>query len=148
MYEKYNAYEVGVGGGGGEYVPQVGFGWTNGVALYLLNKSLPSGLPGLFDDDFNTVAGNTNFDLVAVWVTVAVLFCLLCCTFGSYFWYSKIVATGDLSSATTLSSDNNQDKGGECKGEHENLSIEFNPLVGGASRVRVAMEDIELANKH
>lgn len=40
MYEKYNAYEVGVGGGGGEYVPQVGFGWTNGVALVLLNSSI------------------------------------------------------------------------------------------------------------
>lgn len=36
MYEKYDAYEVGVGGGGGEYIPQVGFGWSNGVALALL----------------------------------------------------------------------------------------------------------------
>ena len=36
MYEKYNAYEIGQGGGGGEYVPQVGFGWSNGVALKLL----------------------------------------------------------------------------------------------------------------
>ena len=36
MYEKYNAYEIGQGGGGGEYTPQVGFGWTNGVALKLL----------------------------------------------------------------------------------------------------------------
>eukprot|EP00051_Salpingoeca_urceolata_P019950 m.295016 g.295016 ORF g.295016 m.295016 type:complete len:659 (-) comp19510_c0_seq5:122-2098(-) len=33
MYEKYNAFEPGTGGGGGEYVPQTGFGWTNGVAL-------------------------------------------------------------------------------------------------------------------
>lgn len=39
MYEKYNAFKVGVGGGGGEYVPQIGFGWTNGVALVLLNTS-------------------------------------------------------------------------------------------------------------
>ena len=38
MYEKYDAFEPGVGGGGGEYVPQVGFGWTNGVALDLLRK--------------------------------------------------------------------------------------------------------------
>jgi hypothetical protein len=40
MYEKYNAFTVGLGGGGGEYVPQVGFGWTNGVALVLLNSSI------------------------------------------------------------------------------------------------------------
>ena len=37
MYEKYNAEEPGHGGGGGEYIPQVGFGWTNGAALDLLN---------------------------------------------------------------------------------------------------------------
>jgi hypothetical protein len=39
MYEKYNAYEVGVGGGGGEYKPQVGFGWSNAVALLLLQET-------------------------------------------------------------------------------------------------------------
>jgi alpha,alpha-trehalase len=36
MYEKYDALVAGRGGGGGEYVPQRGFGWTNGVALALL----------------------------------------------------------------------------------------------------------------
>ncbi len=39
MYEKYDAYVIGQGGGGGEYVPQVGFGWTNGVALRLLAEA-------------------------------------------------------------------------------------------------------------
>jgi alpha,alpha-trehalase len=38
MYEKYDADKVGVGGGGGEYIPQLGFGWTNGVALVFLNE--------------------------------------------------------------------------------------------------------------
>ncbi|CAK9092046.1 unnamed protein product [Durusdinium trenchii] len=38
MYEKYNASKPGEGGGGGEYEPQVGFGWSNGVALVLLAK--------------------------------------------------------------------------------------------------------------
>ncbi|EGD74807.1 hypothetical protein PTSG_07040 [Salpingoeca rosetta] len=33
MYEKYDAVVVGKGGGGGEYKPQLGFGWTNGVVL-------------------------------------------------------------------------------------------------------------------
>lgn len=38
LYEKYRATQPGVGGGGGEYVPQVGFGWTNGVFLMLLDQ--------------------------------------------------------------------------------------------------------------
>lgn len=38
MYEKYNALEKGVGGGGGEYEPQLGFGWSNGAVLMLLNR--------------------------------------------------------------------------------------------------------------
>ncbi len=36
MYEKYNALVPGARGEGGEYYPQVGFGWTNGVVLHLL----------------------------------------------------------------------------------------------------------------
>lgn len=37
MFEKYDAVLPGKGGGGGEYNVQVGFGWTNGVILELLN---------------------------------------------------------------------------------------------------------------
>jgi alpha,alpha-trehalase len=36
MFEKYNATEVGGLGVGGEYFPQFGFGWTNGVVLKFL----------------------------------------------------------------------------------------------------------------
>jgi neutral trehalase len=37
MHEKYDVSQPGGGvGGGGEYAPQVGFGWSNGVALDLL----------------------------------------------------------------------------------------------------------------
>ena len=36
MHEKYNALVPGAVGGGGEYAPQVGFGWSNGVLLELL----------------------------------------------------------------------------------------------------------------
>ena len=36
MFEKYNVSTVGNTGRGGEYTPQVGFGWTNGVILELL----------------------------------------------------------------------------------------------------------------
>ena len=38
MFEKYNCTTVGAGGGGGEYIPQMGFGWTNGVVLDLLRR--------------------------------------------------------------------------------------------------------------
>ena len=38
MIEKYLASKPGVGGGGGEYEVQLGFGWTNGVALKMMVK--------------------------------------------------------------------------------------------------------------
>jgi alpha,alpha-trehalase len=36
IFEKYHGERVGEPGGGGEYVVQEGFGWTNGVLLWLL----------------------------------------------------------------------------------------------------------------
>jgi len=36
MHEKYDSFEPGRFGAGGEYEPQVGFGWSNGTALALL----------------------------------------------------------------------------------------------------------------
>lgn len=42
MVEKYNVYEPGLEGGGGEYPVQDGFGWTNGVLLKLLNEATSS----------------------------------------------------------------------------------------------------------
>lgn len=38
MFEKYHAVNVGYPGGGGEYIVQEGFGWTNGVTQWILNK--------------------------------------------------------------------------------------------------------------
>jgi len=38
MHEKYNALIPGAAGSGGEYPPQIGFGWTNGVTLEFLSK--------------------------------------------------------------------------------------------------------------
>jgi alpha,alpha-trehalase len=38
MFEKYNASELGDIGSGGEYVPQLGFGWSNGVLLRFLTE--------------------------------------------------------------------------------------------------------------
>ena len=36
-HTQYNCTESGIPGGGGEYVPQSGFGWTNGVTLHFLS---------------------------------------------------------------------------------------------------------------
>ncbi|XP_063236307.1 trehalase-like [Bacillus rossius redtenbacheri] len=38
MYEKYDARVMGMPGRGGEYENQIGFGWTNGVALDFLHQ--------------------------------------------------------------------------------------------------------------
>ncbi|XP_057967996.1 probable trehalase isoform X1 [Malania oleifera] len=38
MHEKYDVEACGKSGGGGEYITQTGFGWTNGVALALLEE--------------------------------------------------------------------------------------------------------------
>ncbi|KAG2222884.1 hypothetical protein INT45_013515 [Circinella minor] len=37
MFEKFNVQNMGSAGSGGEYTVQVGFGWTNGVALWIFN---------------------------------------------------------------------------------------------------------------
>uniref|UniRef100_A0A8C5N959 Trehalase n=1 Tax=Gouania willdenowi TaxID=441366 RepID=A0A8C5N959_GOUWI len=50
MFEKYDVNGDGKPGGGGEYEVQLGFGWTNGVALQLLDQygsRLTSGSRGL-----------------------------------------------------------------------------------------------------
>lgn len=38
LFEKYHAQLVGQPGGGGEYIVQEGFGWTNGVVLWTLKR--------------------------------------------------------------------------------------------------------------
>jgi len=38
MYEKYDVTKLGIPGGSGEYEVQLGFGWTNAVALELLSR--------------------------------------------------------------------------------------------------------------
>jgi alpha,alpha-trehalase len=38
MYEKYDSTKMGIGGGGGEYKPQIGFGWSNGVMFDILSQ--------------------------------------------------------------------------------------------------------------
>ena len=38
VFEKYHGQMVGEPGGGGEYMVQEGFGWSNGVILYVLHQ--------------------------------------------------------------------------------------------------------------
>lgn len=38
MHEKYDVQKCGDFGGGGEYIPQTGFGWSNGVVLAFLEE--------------------------------------------------------------------------------------------------------------
>ncbi|KAG8687926.1 hypothetical protein FRC09_013201 [Ceratobasidium sp. 395] len=38
MYEKLNAWDVTRSGHGGEYEIQTGFGWTNGVAIWIAHQ--------------------------------------------------------------------------------------------------------------
>ena len=38
MFEKYDGSRIGRPGGGGEYDVQQGFGWTNGITLWVLNE--------------------------------------------------------------------------------------------------------------
>ncbi|KAM9659370.1 trehalase [Trichechus inunguis] len=60
MYEKYDISNGGQPGGGGEYEVQEGFGWTNGVALMLLDRygdRLTSGVwPALWEPHCLVVA--------------------------------------------------------------------------------------------
>jgi alpha,alpha-trehalase len=41
MMEKYNVVDLGRRAGGGEYPTQDGFGWSNGVALALIERWPP-----------------------------------------------------------------------------------------------------------
>ena len=37
MFEKFSCTDIDIGGSGGEYTVQAGFGWTNGVVLWVAN---------------------------------------------------------------------------------------------------------------
>lgn len=70
MFEKYNVSSEGNTGRGGEYKPQVGFGWTNGVILDLLVR-----FPDL---KVGSSAVPFNMSLVAI-------HCFLLCSLAAIF---------------------------------------------------------------
>ena len=63
LFFKYDATLPGGHGTGGEYVNQIGFGWTNGVIMELLDKY--SQLLTLEDDVFPTQRGRQHRPLNA-----------------------------------------------------------------------------------
>lgn len=87
VFEKYNAKVVGQPGGGGEYIVQEGFGWSNGVILWMLKElgselrvplkcpSLPiAGLRATYEstsrrDEISTA----QFAIVFLWVITVLL---------------------------------------------------------------------------
>ncbi|KRX02682.1 Six-hairpin glycosidase-like protein [Pseudocohnilembus persalinus] len=53
IYEKYNSEQIGQPGGAGEYTIQVGFGWTNGTILRILQKYPKIETPQCENNDFD-----------------------------------------------------------------------------------------------
>lgn len=63
MYEKYDAIKAGEYGGGGEYEVQLGFGWSNGVALAFIDQ-FSSG--ALLEASLNKFAYLSMYSLLSV----------------------------------------------------------------------------------
>jgi hypothetical protein len=76
-----------MGGGGGEYVPQKGFGWSNGVALYLLNYT---GVEINVIDDVDGDGDTDNTDILLIIVITFLCFAIL---FFFIYKYYKTPAT-------------------------------------------------------
>lgn len=78
MYEKYDATVFGGGGGGGEYEVQLGFGWTNGVIMELLQKyGERLTLKSRFEEDHPLVSAASAGPVAAISVAGTVLTAIL-----------------------------------------------------------------------
>ena len=55
MYEKYDAIEPGMYGSGGEYSVQLGFGWSNGVALSFIEQFSSGVMPKVMLNPFTLI---------------------------------------------------------------------------------------------
>lgn len=92
-----------MGGGGGEYVPQMGFGWTNGVALTLL-KDTGSAISAGTDDD----------DEMSMTLKILVLF-VLCISVGALivvgYYMIRHFRKGDLNRSDN--NDNDRENGSD-----------------------------------
>ena len=77
-----------MGGGGGEYVPQKGFGWSNGVALYLLNHT---GVQTSADVDVDRDGDTDETDFIII--IIIILLCVGVLSFFVYKYYKSSTAS-------------------------------------------------------
>lgn len=64
MFEKYNSLQQGETGTGGEYTPQTGFGWSNGVVLEFLDRW--GGLVDHYGNDVSLVSAYNSYQKYTV----------------------------------------------------------------------------------
>jgi Na+/proline symporter len=88
MYEKYNAFN-GLAGGGGEYTGQTGFGWTNGVALILINSTYQEYVVPPVPDSDNDNNDDGNSELSTILASVLTIFFALCLGSAAYFYFYR-----------------------------------------------------------
>ncbi|XP_073416814.1 trehalase [Dendrobates tinctorius] len=68
MFEKYNVEGDGKPGGGGEYEVQLGFGWTNGVIMQLLDLYRSRLTSSAISTSFSGIVSMLPLFLVTLWV--------------------------------------------------------------------------------
>jgi hypothetical protein len=90
MYEKYDAFVIGQGGGGGEYIPQIGFGWTNGVILSMIEATYPDYVVPPADDDGGSDDSGSSVALISSLTVVLVVVFLM---MGACYFYPKYFQT-------------------------------------------------------
>ena len=71
MHEKYDATRPGQRGAGGEYAPQVGFGWTNGVVLWMLERYAGTKVVAGLDGE-DGAAGGSWIESLRFWALMVV----------------------------------------------------------------------------
>lgn len=106
MYEKYNAYVVGQGGGGGEYVPQIGFGWSNAVALVLINATYVGPVIPKIDDDDDDASLPIDDALSTALIVIAPLFLIFIVVMGAYWYYHHYYKKKQVYLAVRLDEEN------------------------------------------
>lgn len=90
-----------MGGGGGEYVPQIGFGWTNGVALVLLQQLYTTSARSSSDDSLSEPEM-----LAVIFVSVFVFLGIVALCF-MHFLMPKKAVSGTSTTSPSVSMSNN-----------------------------------------
>lgn len=86
-----------MGGGGGEYVPQKGFGWSNGVALYLLQYTGSGGTNAVDEKDDDELSLTVQIlVLVVMCATLSVLLAMGCIMYRNFRNGSKESSSDQL----------------------------------------------------